>query len=221
MILEFDVRQRREQHLILRSGRAIEVDVACVMRELVRDYRNPRFVRFVMTPEEWNRVRHETTQPDIVYDRFMGVPVSIVEEDPPERFLVEPWYDEWTRHLAIDPARPGSERTVIYPGGRGGGRTYAARIAEQCLNHLAAEPIRITHEMVEQAMQAMRAAPIRDPTADQDYYVARRWLADAADDVYRRHGGTKRPPSKLHPLVQLDEAIGRDMTKGDSDGEAR
>lgn len=38
---------------------------------------------------------------------------------------------------------------------------------------------------------------------------------DPRDEVYRKHGGTKRPPSKLHPLVQLDEAIGRNMEKGD------
>jgi hypothetical protein len=30
-------------------------------------------------------------------------------------------------------------------------------------------------------------------------------LLPGVDEVYRRHGGTKRPPSKLHPLVQQDE----------------
>lgn len=36
-----------------------------------------------------------------------------------------------------------------------------------------------------------------------------------AGEIYLRHGGTQRPPSKLHPLVQQDEAMGRDMTRGD------
>lgn len=45
------------------------------------------------------------------------------------------------------------------------------------------------------------------------------------DRIYRAHGGISTPPSqrkapseavrKLHPLMQLDEQIGRDMTKGD------
>ena len=47
------------------------------------------------------------------------------------------------------------------------------------------------------------------------------------DDSCRAHGGTSTPPSKrppseavrkLHPLMQLDEQIGRDMTKGDQEG---
>ena len=57
----------------------------------------------------------------------------------------------------------------------------------------------------------------------QQWEEALAWVHDAnrqVDEIYRRHGGTqtppsKRPPSKLHPLVQLDEAIGRDLTRGD------
>lgn len=60
--------------------------------------------------------------------------------------------------------------------------------------------------------EVVNFATFRLLTAD----IRRRILLDAArrvglfsgfDEIYRRHGGTKRPPSKLHPLVQLDEQL--------------
>ena len=64
--------------------------------------------------------------------------------------------------------------------------------------------------------------PIDPVMTIQEYGVAYPFTDDHTE--HSSEPPSKRPLSeavrKLHPLMQLDEQIGRDMTKGDDDGQA-
>ena len=60
-------------------------------------------------------------------------------------------------------------------------------------------------------------------TTDQEIVYTEEQIGVIGVRKYMPYRGvTQRPPSeavrKLHPLMQLDEQIGRDMTKGDQEG---